>query len=230
MRVLTFPSDDAAELYVQVRGSGPDVLFLAGGPGCVNYLSSDRLAPAGTRAWFPDPRGVGRSTGGPHDLSRAVADLETIRAAAGIERWAVVGHSFGSDLAVRYALDHLDRVTSVTGVAGHGLHQDRSWSQIYEQHPHAEDDVPIDWNPEVHRALTESFQNWIHDPALFRALADSPVPMAFIAAQQDIRPDWPLRQLATLVPYGTFHQLPDVSHNFWLTHPSVWIKAITLHL
>lgn len=206
------------------------MLFLSGGPGCVNYLASERLAPAHLRSWFPDPRGVGRSTGGPHDLSQAVADLETIRDAAGIQQWVVVGHSFGSDLAVRYALDHPDRVTSVLGVAGHGLHKDRSWSRVYEQHRHTEDDVVIDWNPDVHRALSESFENWIHEPALFRALADSPVSMTFIAAEHDIRPDWPLRQLAALVPNGTFQQLPDVSHNFWLTHPALWVEAITPHL
>lgn len=230
MRPLTFRADDAALLHVGMTGSGPDVLFLSGGPGCVNYLASDDLAPARNRSWFPDPRGVGRSTGGPHGLSQTVADLEKIRDAAGIGQWVVVGHSFGSDVAVRYALDHPDRVTSVIGVAGHGLHKDRSWSRVYEQHRHTEDEVVIDWNPDVHRALSESFESWIHEPALFRSLADSPVPMTFIAAEDDIRPDWPLRQLATLVPNGSFHQLPGISHNFWLTHPEIWLEAITPHL
>jgi len=125
-RALTVLVDDAAQLHVGVTGSGPDALFLSGGPGRVNYVASDDLAASGIRSWFPDLRGVGRSTGGRHDLSEAVADLAKIRDAAGIQRWLVVGHSFGSDLAVRYALDHPDRVTSVIGVAGYGLHKDRS--------------------------------------------------------------------------------------------------------
>ena len=51
-------------------------------------------------------RGAGRSGGGPHDMAQAVADLETVRRALGIDAWLVLGHSWGSDLAVRYALEH----------------------------------------------------------------------------------------------------------------------------
>ena len=43
---------------------------------------------------------------------------------------------------------------------------------------------------------------------LWRRLADSPVPMQFIAAGNDIRPSWPLAQLAALVPRGSFTTVP----------------------
>ncbi len=65
-------------------------------------------------------------------MTRAIADLEAVRRALDIEAWIVLGHSLGSDLAVRYALDHPDRVRGVVGVAGHGLHRDREWSAAYE--------------------------------------------------------------------------------------------------
>jgi proline iminopeptidase len=107
-----------------------------------------------------------------------------------------VGHSWGSDLAVRYALDHPDRVASVVGVAGHGLHKDRTWSQIYEASQHLEPDLEIVWEPAVHTALDASFVRWIHEPDLLRRLADSDVAMTFLAPQHDIRPSWPLQQLA----------------------------------
>ena len=42
----------------------------------VHYLADEELAPNGFRTSFPDPRGVGRSSGGPHDMAQAVADLE----------------------------------------------------------------------------------------------------------------------------------------------------------
>ncbi|HEY2308248.1 MAG TPA: alpha/beta fold hydrolase [Streptosporangiaceae bacterium] len=64
---------------------------------------------------------------GPSCMARAVADLEDVRRAVGVARWVVLGHSWGSDLAVRYALDHPGRVAAVVGTAGHGLHKDRSW-------------------------------------------------------------------------------------------------------
>ena len=67
----------------------------------------------------------------------------------------VLGHSWGSDLAVRYALDQPSRVRCVVGVAGHGLHKDGTWSQIYESLRDQEPKIDVDWNPTVHRALNE---------------------------------------------------------------------------
>lgn len=227
MRSTTVVADDQIRLHVGVTGSGADVVVLSGGPGCVHYLEDDAIAPRGMRAWFPEPRGVGRSDGGPHDLEQAVADLEAVRRAVGVESWIVLGHSWGSDLAVRYALDHPDRIRAVVGIAGHGLHKDRTWSAIYESLKDTAPAVDIDWVPAVHQALGSSFTEWIHEPELFRRLADSPVPMTIVAAGADIRPAWPLRQLAALVPRAEFVEVPDVPHDFWSTHPQIWVDVVT---
>ncbi|MCM6774951.1 alpha/beta fold hydrolase [Nocardia sp. CDC159] len=227
MRSLMMSADDGTLLHVGTTGHGPDVVVLSGGPGYIHYLAADDLAPRGLRAWYPEPRGVGRSRGGPHDLARAVADLEVVRRKIGVESWAVVGHSWGSDLAVRYALDHPDRVRSVVGVAGHGLHKDSTWSQVYESSRHLEADLEIPWEQGVHAALSASFVQWIHEPDLWRRLADCPVVMTFIAAQNDIRPSWPLRQLAALIPGGRFEELPAVGHNLWATDPELWVDVVT---
>ncbi|MBO1765588.1 alpha/beta hydrolase [Allobranchiibius sp. GilTou38] len=112
MQDLAVECDDGVALHVGVVGDGPGVLLISGGPGCVSYLEDDALAPRGMRSWFAEPRGVGRSGGGPHDLAQAVRDLESLRRAAGVADWVVVGHSFGSDLAVRYALDRSWSATS----------------------------------------------------------------------------------------------------------------------
>lgn len=224
---LTVPAADGVPLHVSCTGEGADVVVLSGGPGCVHYLADEGIAPAGLRSWFPEPRGVGRSGGGPHDMARAVADLEDVRRSLGVARWVVLGHSWGSDLAVRYALDHPERVAAVVGIAGHGLHKDRNWSEVYEAQRHTEDAIHIDWSQEVHAALSESFLEWIHEPGLYRSLADSPVRMRFIAASNDIRPDWPLRQLAELAPAGSFELVGGVDHNFWTTDPERWIEVVT---
>jgi proline iminopeptidase len=80
--------------------------------------------------------------------------------------------------------------------------------------------------PAVHASLSDSFTEWIHRPDLWRGLADCEVPMHLIAAGDDIRPSWPLTQLAALVPHGTFSTVPGVPHDFWLTHPEVWTTAV----
>ncbi|MFF5173634.1 alpha/beta fold hydrolase [Micromonospora sp. NPDC000089] len=121
-----------ATLHVGVTGHGPDVVVLSGGPGCVQYLERDDLAPRGHRVWYPEPRGVGRSGGGPHTMEEAIADLEGIREAVGVRRWIVVGHSWGCDLGVRYAVEHPRAVAALVGVAGRGPQRDRTWSEAYE--------------------------------------------------------------------------------------------------
>lgn len=214
-------------LHVGVTGQGPDVVVLAGGPGCVQYLERDQISPPHHRAWYPEPRGVGRSGGGPHTMERAIADLEGIREAVDVGAWIVIGHSWGCDLAVRYAVEHAEAVTAVVGIAGRGPQRDRTWSEAYEAGQTAEPVADIVLVPEVHASLSDSFTEWTHEPDLWRRLADCDVPMHFIAAGQDIRPAWPLAQLAALVPNGTFSSVPGVPHDFWFTHPEVWTKIVT---
>lgn len=214
-------------LHIGVTGRGPDIVVLTGGPGCVQYLERDAISPPDHRAWYPEPRGVGRSGGGPHTMERAVADLEGIREAVGVGNWTVVGHSWGSDLAVRYALEHPDTVIAVVGITGRGFQRDRTWSEVYEAGKPTEPVVDIPWVPEVHASLSSSFTDWIHRPDLWRQLANCQVPMHFIAAGDDIRPSWPLAQLAALVERGRFSTVPDVPHDFWATHPTQWTEAVT---
>lgn len=220
-------ADDGTALHVGVTGAGPDVVVLSGGPGCVHYLENDQLAPTGFRAWYPEPRGVGRSAGGPHTMAQAVGDLEAVRRAVGVTSWVALGHSWGGDLAVFYALQHPDALRGVVAIAGTGPQRDRTWSQEYHAGKDREPQIPIDWVPEVHAALLASFMDWIHRPRLFRQVADCAVPMRLIAAGQDIRPSWPLEQLAELAPLGAFTCVPDVPHDFWATHPDVWVRVVT---
>jgi proline iminopeptidase len=217
---------DGVRLHVADCGDGPDVLVLSGGPGLVNHLADEALAPDGFRCWWPTPRGVAPSGGGPHSMLDAVADLETLRAALGVEVWAVVGHSWGSDLAVRSALDRPLAVRQVVGVAGHGLHNDRTWSAVYAAGKASEPVIDIVWDEDVGRALLADFGEWIHEPDLWRRLADCAVPMVFLTAGSDIRPAWPLRQLAALVPDGRFSTIAGVPHDLWHTHPDVWRSTI----
>lgn len=216
-----------AILHVAVTGHGPDIVMLTGGPGCVQYLEREEISPPGHRAWYPEPRGVGRSGGGPHTMQEAIADLEGIRTAVGVDAWIVAGHSWGCELGVRYAVEHPRSVAAVVGVAGTGPQRDRDWSAAYEAGKDTEPVIDIDWVPAVHAALRDSFTDWIHGPRLWRGLADCDVPMHLIAAGDDIRPSWPLAQLAAVLPHGRFSTVPGVPHDFWFTHPEVWIKTIT---
>ena len=218
---------EGVALHVGVTGSGPDVLVLTGGPGGVQYLEQAGVVVPGHRCWFPEPRGVGRSTGGPHDMERAVADLEALRRSAGLGSWILLGHSWGRDLAIRYSHDHPEVVSGVVGIAGKGLQRDRTGSEAYESGRASEPPVPAEIAMDVWTSLSESFTDWIHQRDLWRRPADSPVPMHLIAAGEDVRPSWPLEQVAALVPGGRFSVVPGVPHDFWSTHPDAWVAAVS---
>ncbi len=114
---------DGAELWTTISGTGPPVVCLHGGPGMWDYLASlaALLDDTFTVIRF-DQRGCGRSTadGGPFTIKQAVHDLEEVRAALGFGRWAVAGHSWGAELALRYAARHQDRTVAVAYIGGVG--------------------------------------------------------------------------------------------------------------
>ncbi|MGH6892843.1 MAG: prolyl aminopeptidase [Dongiaceae bacterium] len=116
---------DGHHVYWETCGnpSGKPALVLHGGPGSG--------CPPGWRQYFNpdlyrivlfDQRGSGRST--PHasdpniDLSanttaHLLADIELLRQRLGIERWLLLGGSWGSTLALAYAERYPDRVTEM---------------------------------------------------------------------------------------------------------------------
>ncbi|HEX6525751.1 MAG TPA: alpha/beta hydrolase [Streptosporangiaceae bacterium] len=114
---------DGAELWTAVSGTGPPVVCLHGGPGLWDYLASlaALLDEEFTVIRF-DQRGCGRSTGhgGPFTIAQAVDDMEQVREALGFSRWAVAGHSWGAELALRYAARHPDRTAAVAYIGGVG--------------------------------------------------------------------------------------------------------------
>lgn len=203
---------------------GIPVLQLCGGPGCVRYLP-DAVPGSGVRAFTPDARGVGESTGGAHDVATAIADLEAIREALGLESWVVAGHSWGADLAVAYAVAHPRSVRRILAACGKGMHDSRSWSAAYHEGQDSDDPPPIPYSEEVHAALTASWLDEIRRPGLFADLARLPVPVEVVAADRDIRPSWPLAQLAELLPEATWTVIPG-RHDFWFDDPDAWRRLV----
>jgi proline iminopeptidase len=73
--------------------------------------------PSRYRIILADQRGCGRSTPNASLVANTtwhlVSDMEALRTSLGIERWQLVGGSWGSTLAPTYAVTHPDRVTSL---------------------------------------------------------------------------------------------------------------------
>jgi proline iminopeptidase len=112
--------EEGHTLWVEQVGNpcGQPVVFLNGGPGAGCSAKHRQLFdPAHYHAVLFDQRGAGRST--PHASLEAnttqhlIADMECIRTHLGLERWLVFGGSWGSTLALAYAIAHPERVTGL---------------------------------------------------------------------------------------------------------------------
>jgi proline iminopeptidase len=114
---------DGAMLRLTTTGAGHPLVLCHGGPGLWDYLDSlSRLVDDMSLVHRYDQRGCGQSTGdGPFTVTQFVADLEALRQALGHETWWIGGHSWGAELALRYALAHPSRVRGVMYVCGTGI-------------------------------------------------------------------------------------------------------------
>lgn len=118
-------ADDGQRIYWEACGNpeGKAALVVHGGPGSGCTPWQRRLFdPTAYRIVLFDQRNCGRSE--PHasdpatDLTanttqRLIADMELLRDRLGVERWLLLGGSWGSTLSLAYAVRHLDRVTEM---------------------------------------------------------------------------------------------------------------------
>jgi proline iminopeptidase len=107
----------SASLYVREIGRGQPIVVLHGGPDFdQTYLlpDMDRLSES-YRLIYYDQRGRGRSATGvrPEDVTLAsdIADVDRVREHSHLAATAVLGHSWGTVLALEYALRHPTRVS-----------------------------------------------------------------------------------------------------------------------
>lgn len=118
-RPATFPAPDkelmvpveGGRVYVRVNGNlagpKPPIVLIHGGPGGTHGPLLDALALSDERAViFYDQLDSGRSDQSNNranwNVGRFVNELDAIRAALKIERWYVLGHSWGGTIALEY--------------------------------------------------------------------------------------------------------------------------------
>ncbi|WP_238439475.1 alpha/beta fold hydrolase [Microbacterium sp. JZ31] len=121
---LQRPDGDSVFWETSGNPDGEAALYLHGGPGgglgnggYRRRFDPDRFLIVGL-----DQRGCGRSTPWAIDAldrlddnttQRLLEDIEALRAHLGVERWLLHGVSWGSSLALEYALAHPQRVTGI---------------------------------------------------------------------------------------------------------------------
>lgn len=114
-------------LYVEEEGQGIPLVLINGGPGATHHYFHPFFSRAKefARIVYYDQRGCGLSDyqkGDGYTVGQAVDDLENLRKALNIEKWVVLGHSYGGFLAKYYAVNYPDSVAGLVLVSSSALY------------------------------------------------------------------------------------------------------------
>ena len=108
------------EIYYEVCGNpqGKPAVVLHGGPGgAINPTMRRFFDPRRWKTCLFDQRGCGRSRPNAslddNTTWSLIEDIERLRVQLGVEKWTVFGGSWGSTLALAYAIKHPERVTAL---------------------------------------------------------------------------------------------------------------------
>lgn len=136
------PVDSIHTIYYEECGNkhGIPIVFLHGGPGSgLEEIHRQYFDPAIYRIILFDQRGAGKSM--PHASLEAnttwdlVSDIEKIRCHCKVDKWIVFGGSWGSTLALTYAIQH---PKSVSGLILRGIflcrEEELKWFYQYGAH------------------------------------------------------------------------------------------------
>lgn len=234
-------TDDGCRLWTTEVGAGAPLVVVHGGPGLWDMfgdLARSLSAEARVIRW--DQRGGGRSERrGPYSVARMVADLDVVRRHFGLDRIAVLGHSWGARLALEYALAFPERVESLVYLAGTGLGNDwheefranfrRGLGTAYERYAEA---MATPWFPinyECNAAI--GVQTKARPEAeLVAACRRLIVPTLIMDGELDPRPRWAVDSLAAALPLVTRVRFPDAGHAPWLDAPEPFYAALHSHL
>jgi proline iminopeptidase len=114
------PTGGLHEIYYEECGAqhGKPVVVLHGGPGgAINTTMRRFFDPTRWRTVLFDQRGCGKSRPNAslqdNTTWTLVEDIERLRKRLGIQKWSVFGGSWGSTLALAYAIRHPERVENL---------------------------------------------------------------------------------------------------------------------
>lgn len=164
------PIEDT-RLFVVERGQGYPVLVLHGGPGLDHHMFGDYPDPLTNsyRLILVDQRSQGRSDPTPKDtwtLERMAGDVVSLAEAMGLDRYAVLGHSYGAMVALQSAVDfpgHAAQTIVSSGVpSARWLEQVEHHLQTFEP-AELRDQVASSWERETTVETEEQMASLLHD-------------------------------------------------------------------
>jgi proline iminopeptidase len=118
-----------SKMHFRTFGTGKPLLILNGGPGMNSEgftFIAEELSKFNCQTITFDQRGTGRSTIENPDsqnitMDLMVEDMENLRTHLKIEKWTILGHSFGGVLAAYYATKHPERIEKLIMSSSGGI-------------------------------------------------------------------------------------------------------------
>ncbi|GFE19611.1 alpha/beta fold hydrolase [Streptomyces nigrescens] len=142
---VAVPAERPAVLHYTEHGQGSPVVLVhgAGGSGATSWGSLPEHLASHHRVLLVDNPGSGGSAlpEGPLQLDTLADSIALTAAQAGLERYAVVGYSMGSAIAVRHAVRHPAEVTALALLTGLARPDTRlrlalhNWQQLMDAEP-----------------------------------------------------------------------------------------------
>ena len=205
------------------RGAGPPILCLHGGPGMDSayFFPDPGVWGPGLRALAEhhhvvtyDQRGCGRSGApeaeSPLALSHHVEDVERVRVALGLGRPALLAHSFGTVIAILYALHH---PAAVEALVLSGCSPTRAFHDGYRRA------VAEELDPGARARLAELQKEPLTDEAMRERFAHA-LDLYFDRPPDEARRGWLLENVrfsarvnrSVAVDLGTYDLTPALPH------------------
>ena len=246
---MPFASVNGTEIYYEVHGSGPAVVFAHGSGG--NHLSWWQQLPFFSKRYTCivfDHRSFGLTAdeAEPKGRSAFADDLKGLLDHLGVERTAVVAHSMGGRTGVGFTLRNPGRVWGLVLSGSNGGSVNEESRRVRDEHQDREPELP----PGAIRALSPRFAasnpemsflyrgimrlNPKHEPdflavppgyrgSTHERLTDSGVPIMYIVGEEDalIAPGT-IAIAASLVPQSRLVTVPEAGHSVYYEKPGLF--------
>ncbi len=248
---MPFAKSDGAEIYYEVHGEGPAVLFVHGSGG--HHAAWWQQTPYFTRQGYSvvtvDLRGFGRSTSelDEYDSLEFPGDILAVLDDAGIEKAVMVGQSIGASAALKVAVSRPDRVAGVVLAHSLGGLDNPELAELVKADRAQAEKLPVldrlmsrsfqESSPELtflfrqmgtfNRAKMQDLRNLTVGGPTLDTLANLGVPICFLAGENDavIRPAT-IRRAQELLPGAVLELVPNGPHSMYWERPDLFNAAV----
>lgn len=206
------------QLYYQITGSGPTLLFLHGNGEDHTIFNRlvERLKDSFTCIQV-DTRCHGSSTGTPPlTYDNLAADIDTFVKSLNIEQLSIVGFSDGAIIGMLLALQQVDYLSSLIAI-GLNLRPDNLREKYRLEIEEAIQAAP---NDPVVQLMTSGPHISIED------LSTINIPTLLIAADDDLLETNQYEEIATKLPKGSLYIQPSADHTSYVINQAILAPII----